>query len=248
MFFTKSISISAVIVLASQIVSAKKCIYVQIGDNFDSHQNNYVECRNVNSMNELSSDIRSDWNRLKIVNDGSDDVFTTAGQFSVSVTDKGNNLTKWTILENTPSWEYVQNLDLSQAGTLQVAEYGFRGFSQLIQLNISSTQTTTLKNSWFSRSNSIQTLDVSWNRLNSLKQEDMRTLSKLLVANFSNNEIEEIERLAFSTLRQMKILNLRNNRIANVFDLGDLPSLEVLNLDDNFLEEVCTISCLLFGI
>lgn len=79
MFYTKSISISAVICLTLHIVSAKKCIYVQVGDDFDSQQNNYVECRNVNSMIELSSDIKSYWNRLKIINDGVNELFTTAG-------------------------------------------------------------------------------------------------------------------------------------------------------------------------
>ena len=72
----KSILISAV-VLTLQTVSSKTCVYVRFGDDFTS-QNNYVECRNVSSMNDLSSDIRSDWNRLKIINE-IDGVFTTAG-------------------------------------------------------------------------------------------------------------------------------------------------------------------------
>lgn len=72
----KSILIGAV-VLTLQTVSSKKCIFVRFDDDFNS-QNNYVECRNVSSMNDLSSDIRSDWTRLKIIND-IDGVFTTAG-------------------------------------------------------------------------------------------------------------------------------------------------------------------------
>lgn len=121
-----------------------------------------------------------------------------------------------------------------------MTEYGFRGFSELSELNISSTRTSTLRNSWFSRKNNIQILDISWNELTSLQQDNLRTLSMLSVANFSHNEIEDIEMLAFSSLQSMRILDLRNNRIARLFDPGDLPALEVLNLDGNFLVEVTT--------
>lgn len=149
-------------------------------------------------------------------------------------------------IENDRSLEYVQQLDLSRAGTLNVTEYGFRGFSQLVELNISNTHTPTLRNSWFSRINHIQILDFSWNKLTSLKQDDLRTLSKLSVANFSHNEIEDIEVMAFSALQSLKILDFCNNRIAQIFDLGDLPALEVLSLDGNFLVEVCEFCKLIF--
>lgn len=85
MFFTNSISISAlIVVLTLQSVSTKKCIYVQIGDGYDSR---YVECRNVSSMNELSSEIESNWNRLKIVNDIGV-VLTIAGPFLLVITEE----------------------------------------------------------------------------------------------------------------------------------------------------------------
>lgn len=125
-----------------------------------------------------------------------------------------------------------------------MTEYGFRGFSQLIELNISNTRTTSLRNSWFSRRNNIQKLDISWNELTSLKQDHLRTLSMLRVANFSHNEIDDIAMLTFSALQWMRVLDLRNNRIARLFSLGDLPALEVLNLDGNFLVEVTTFRLL----
>lgn len=73
MFLTKLISISVAVVLTLPAVSSKQCIY-----KFDSHQNNYVECRNVKRLNELSQDIKSDWNFVKIVN-YINDTFTAAG-------------------------------------------------------------------------------------------------------------------------------------------------------------------------
>ncbi|XP_037042584.1 insulin-like growth factor-binding protein complex acid labile subunit [Bradysia coprophila] len=217
MFCTKLIWIFTAILATSQTVSAKKCVYVRIDNDFNSREIDLVECKNVSSMNELSSDIRFDWRRLKVINKIGD---------------------TFTIAENDQGLEYIQRLDLSQAGSLDVAEYGFRGFSQLIELNISSTHTSILRNSWFSRRNNIQILDFSWNQLTSLKQDSLRTLSQLSVANFSHNEIEDIEMVAFSSLQSMKILDLRNNRIAHLFDLGDLSTLEILNLDENFLVEL----------
>lgn len=89
MFFTKLILISCAIVLTLQKVSSKVCSYGHTGS--DSHQNHFVECRNVNSMNELSSDIKSDWNGLKIINDV-DGIFTTTGITVIAVKFKGTNV------------------------------------------------------------------------------------------------------------------------------------------------------------
>lgn len=77
MFRTEIILIFTVIVSISQTVSETKCVHVRV-DN-DSHENDFVECRNVSSINELSSDIRSDWRRLKVINEIGDN-FTTAGR------------------------------------------------------------------------------------------------------------------------------------------------------------------------
>lgn len=81
MLFTKLILASTIIVLLhSNSVSSRECIYVQRGDDFYSYQINYVECKNVSSIQELVSDIKYDWRRLKIINDYYS-IFTTAGQF-----------------------------------------------------------------------------------------------------------------------------------------------------------------------
>lgn len=127
-------------------------------------------------------------------------------------------------------------------GTLHITDHAFRDFLQLNELNISNTQTLTLRDYWFSKDNYVQILDISWNKLTVLRREDFRTLRRLLVANFSHNEIETIEQLAFSDLETLKELNLRNNRLNYLIDWGDLFSLEVLNLDDNFLTKVKIIS------
>lgn len=156
---------------------------------------------------------------------------------------KGIFFTKLNVLAQTNSnLDYIQSLDLSEAGTLHVRDNGFRDFSQLNELNISNTRISMLKNNWFARSNNISMLDASWNKLTSVKREDLRTLSKLVMVNLSHNELEDIEMFAFSDLRRMIELNLRNNRIRNIIDWGDLPNLEVLNLDDNFLTEVSIIT------
>lgn len=84
MCFIKLILASAFTVLLNlHTVSSKECIYVQIGDDFDLPQNNYVECKNVDSMRDLAEDMKSDWRRLKIINDETS-VFTNAGLLSAS--------------------------------------------------------------------------------------------------------------------------------------------------------------------
>lgn len=77
MIYAKLIVICATILIILQKVSTKKCIYVRVRSDLNSHDD-FVECENVSSTNELSSDIRSDWIRLKIKN-RVDDTFAIAG-------------------------------------------------------------------------------------------------------------------------------------------------------------------------
>lgn len=119
-----------------------------------------------------------------------------------------------------------------------MSDYGFRDFSQLIQLNVSNTRTLALKDHWFSKENNVQILDISWNKLSIVRREDFRTLSSLVTVDFSHNQIENIETLAFSSLKWLKELDLRNNRLNYLIEWGELLNMEVLKLDDNYLTKV----------
>lgn len=79
MFVSKlSLTITLIVLVNSYSVSSKECIYVESGDDIYVPKSNYVECKNVDSIQELISDITSDWHRLKIINDV-DSILTTAG-------------------------------------------------------------------------------------------------------------------------------------------------------------------------
>lgn len=58
---------------------ASKCVYISTSDD---NLSSYVECRNVRSMQDLAADMKSNWHRLKIVNEV-DSVFTNAGNVVV---------------------------------------------------------------------------------------------------------------------------------------------------------------------
>lgn len=59
--------------ISNFVFVSSKCVFEP-----STQQLNYVECKNVRSMQDLVDDMRSNWHRLKIINDV-DAVFFNAG-------------------------------------------------------------------------------------------------------------------------------------------------------------------------
>lgn len=130
---------------------------------------------------------------------------------------------------NVPYLSTIQTLDLSRVGKLTLSDSGFRDYDSLKNLDISNTQTSVLKSSWFSRK-TVEVLNVSENLIKALKKDDTKFFTQLRVFNASFNEIETLETRTFLEAKKLEVLSLSHNQLTN-------PTFENLdNLKQLFLK------------
>lgn len=135
------------------------------------------------------------------------------------------------IAVNVPYLNAIQSLDLSCVGKLTLSDAGFRDYDSLKKLDISKTQTSVLKSSWFSRK-TIEVLNVSENLIKALKKDDMKFFTQLRVFNASFNEIETLETGTFLEAKKLEVLSLSHNQLTNL-TFENLDNLKQLFLKGN---------------
>lgn len=137
---------------------------------------------------------------------------------------------------NVPHLDVIQSLDLSNAGSLILSDAGFRDFDSLKFLDISQTEISSIKSSWFTKK-TIEVLNVSGNVIKALKKEEMKFFSRLRVFNASSNEIKTLEANSFLDLKKLEVISLSHNQLTNVvFD--NLENLKQLYLRVNLIVTV----------
>lgn len=120
---------------------------------------------------------------------------------------------------------------MSRVGKLTLSDAGFRDYDSLKNLDISNTQTTAIKSSWFARK-TIELLNVSENLIKSLKKDDTKFFTQLRVFNASFNEISALEAGTFLEAKKLEVISLSHNQLVNpIFD--NLDNLKQLYLKGN---------------
>jgi Leucine-rich repeat (LRR) protein len=159
-----------------------------------------------------------------------------SSRVEVALIRKQNLFSRFSFSVNVPSLNAIHSLDLSSVGKLTLSDFGFRNYDSLRNLDISKTQTTEIKSSWFTKK-SIEVLNASENVIKALKKDDMKNFSKLRVFNASFNEIKTIEANAFLDSKKLEVIALNNNQIVYHF-FENLDSLKHLNLRENAIVTV----------
>lgn len=157
---------------------------------------------------------------------------------SLPVTD--NKVTQFSLLfplaVNVPHLNVIQSLDLSQAGILTLSDSGFRDYDSLKFLDITQSEISSLKSSWFTKK-TIEVLNVSDNVLTALKKEDMKFFNRLRVFNASSNEIKTLEANTFLDSKKLEVISLSNNQLTSVV-IDNLENLKHLYLRENAIATV----------
>jgi Leucine-rich repeat (LRR) protein len=132
---------------------------------------------------------------------------------------------------NVPYLNAVQTLDLSRVGKLTLSDAGFRDYDSLKNLDISNTETSSVKSSWFSRK-TLEVLNVSENYIKALKKEDTKFFNQLRVFNASFNEIKSLEPNTFLEAKKLETISLSHNQLVNP-TFENLDNLKQLYLKGN---------------
>lgn len=137
---------------------------------------------------------------------------------------------------NVPHLDVIQSLDFSNAGSLTISESGFRDFDSLKFLDMSQTEISSIKSSWFTKK-TIEVLNVSGNLIKALKKEEMKFFSRLRIFNASSNEIKTLEANSFVDLKKLEVISLSHNQLTNVL-FDNLENLKQLFLRVNLIVTV----------
>ncbi|CRL00120.1 CLUMA_CG013400, isoform A [Clunio marinus] len=165
-------------------------------------------------MADVAEEIQGNWTSVRIINTASHTEFTNDAV-------------------NVPYLNVIQSLDLSRVGKLTLSDEGFRDYDSLKNLDISATELSTIKSSWFSKK-TIETINLSENELQELKKESMKFFPQLRVFNASFNQIKTLEAKTFAESKKIEVIVLSHNRLVNVvFD--DLQNLRQLYLEGNLI-------------
>ena len=115
-------------------------------------------------------------------------------------------------------------LSASETGDLSLTACQLKKFPDGIYLMLKHTQ--------------IDTVDISINSLSSLSHKFFTTFAAITTLNLSNNKLSDFSDQA-SSLSQLKSLNASYNEFTHIPDsIRKLPSLAVLNFDNNKLVNV----------
>ena len=117
-----------------------------------------------------------------------------------------------------------------------LSETGFRDYDALKVLDLSSSDITVMKSSWFARK-TIEVLDISKNLIKNLKKDDMNFFDRLRVFDASANDIKSIEQNSFIDLKKLEKLILNDNGL-DVILLDNLGSLKTISLRGNSIATV----------
>ncbi|XP_069496124.1 tsukushi isoform X2 [Ambystoma mexicanum] len=134
-------------------------------------------------------------------------------------------------------------LDLSsnRLSTINESMLSGRGYTTLVNLDLSYNQITKISSTTFSRLRYLESLDMSHNSLELLPDESFSN-SALGDVDLSNNKLVEIKMEVFTSRGQRKQMNvdLSNNHISSVLKSNErkLPNIQTLTLAGNRLHSV----------
>lgn len=137
---------------------------------------------------------------------------------------------------NVPHLNGIIKLDLSRVGKLTLTETGFRDYDSLKFLDISRSEITALKSSWFSK-RTLESLDVSGNLLKAIKKEDTKFFDRLIFFNASSNEIKTLEDNTFLDSKRIEIVSLSSNELT-IVQFINLMNIKQLYIRQNALKHV----------
>uniref|UniRef100_T1J3Q9 LRRCT domain-containing protein n=1 Tax=Strigamia maritima TaxID=126957 RepID=T1J3Q9_STRMM len=121
----------------------------------------------------------------------------------------------------------------------------FQGNNILQQLNLENNQLQNVPTTSLRLLSSLQELNLQGNRITFIPSGSFEKLHNLNVLNLSSNFIRSINQTAFGGLNRLETLLLANNHISQIdYDqsLSDLDSLQLLDLSNNLLTQIPTLS------
>lgn len=136
---------------------------------------------------------------------------------------------------------YVEELDISRAGSLMLGQNGFRSFEALKRLIATNASLNRIDERWFSGTSNLDYLDFSHNDVESLRRDNFRNIRKLIQLYLVDNAIGTMERNVFVDLQRLEVLSICNNRLTTLTEIGSLPRLRIINYSENSIGEVRTI-------
>ena len=143
-------------------------------------------------------------------------------------------------LNNIPSIETVNHLNLSHNKLENIIELEAFNLPQLIELNVSYNQLKRIESEVFSNLPHIRVLHCSYNQLKKIKQGIFKNLPDLVAVHLDNNQLETIESKAFFALPYLRVLNFSHNQLETIEPevFVALPYLKVLDLSYNQLRQI----------
>uniref|UniRef100_A0A034WUI4 Chaoptin n=1 Tax=Bactrocera dorsalis TaxID=27457 RepID=A0A034WUI4_BACDO len=147
-----------------QLSAAQKCKPLSGSNNFGIYR-----CQGVQTLSEIEQELMPTWRGI-VVSNRKEDYLDFTPQSGEQQTET--------------KWAQITDLDLSQAGALNLEDGSFSSFTALERLNLTNAQLDGLKTRYFPVASKLELLDVSGNDLQSLRAVNFQHLTQLRVANF----------------------------------------------------------------
>lgn len=160
-------------------------------------------------------------------------------------------------LENLSNFKNLNYLQLSR-NTIEIIKNTWLGLSSLNELDLSHNRISAIEESSFINLTNLKLLDLSSNKLerissdlfknmyqleklylqfNRLKIFSLNYLKNLFILDASNNRLKQID-YELNDINKLSILRLSNNYLTSVRFIENLPSIQFIYLDNNYLKEI----------
>ncbi|XP_063071212.1 toll-like receptor 13 [Engraulis encrasicolus] len=160
---------------------------------------------------------------------------------TVSLLDFSNNKIKQVTCSDFSNHTVLTRLYLYKNHIEKISKCTFRYLPNLEMLLLGSNRLLTVRNVFKGHLPNMKTLDLHNNKISKLYEGTFSKLSALQYLRIYNNQIHSISKNAFEGLQNLKELVLAANHLKqNTFNdpgiFKGMHNLEVLNLDDNYIE------------
>lgn len=143
------------------------------------------------------------------------------------------------------SLKQLENLQMKGNIIINLPPVLFRNLHNLRNLDLSQNKLEEIKTETFTGLARLEVLKMSNNHISNLTHDMFHNLSQLVELHLEWNKISQLDDDIFSVLTKLKVLNLRGNLLTNFSGKAfgsEAPNLKELNLQDNRLTELSSLS------
>ncbi|KAG7334685.1 hypothetical protein KOW79_001281 [Hemibagrus wyckioides] len=132
----------------------------------------------------------------------------------------------------------IMALDLSKASIFTLKDSVFSYMPDLVEISLASNFINQIKENAFFGLDNLRTLNLSHNLLDKIDSETFKNLESLETLDLSENNIRLLSPPSFQGLPKLANLLLSENSIQSLYTLANLPSLNMLYLDNNRIKHL----------